>query len=132
MSKRSYTERLKIPVNGSDISLYTRSGLCVAHGYIRVVIGGRGPYIEFDPSQILIDSFHIPKDQEYRQTDRRVYYVEFRSNDESNVKLYYQKKTVQYADYKIGLMYISLFDLKTNDLKDLVEPLKILETKEGD
>lgn len=54
---------------------------------------------------------HIPKDQEWRLTNKNVYYTEYRTNDDSNVKIYHQTKTVNYADYKIGKYYISPFDL---------------------
>jgi hypothetical protein len=37
--------------------------------------------------------------------------VEWRTKDQSNVKVYEQSKTVDYADYKVGLYYISPFDL---------------------
>jgi len=120
MPKKSYKDRLRIPLEGGELDFYTKSGTHVATGYTRVVIGQRGPYVEFEQMQILKGNFHIPPDQEYRKTDRRVYYIEARSNDESNVKLYYQRKTVAYADYKIGMVYISPFDLKTDDIEELV------------
>ena len=34
-----------------------------------------------------------------------------RLKDQSNVKVYDQKRTVEYADYKVGLFYVSPFDL---------------------
>lgn len=98
--------------NGNpNIELYSKDGFKLSKGYTRIVIGGRGPYVEFNEEQIDFKSFHIPKDQLYRLTDRRVYYIELRSIDESNVKLYYQLQTVAYADYKIGMLYISPHDL---------------------
>ena len=118
---KTYKDRIKIPLEGSNIDFYTKSGTHVATGYTRIVIGDRGPYIEFDEGQLLKKNFHIPEDQKYRTTDRRVYYVEARSNDESNVKLYCQCKTVAYADYKVGMMYISPFNLKTKDINELVD-----------
>lgn len=96
----------------ASISLFTNTGkLKISNGYNRIVVGGRGPYVELTDLQIIMDSFHIPKNQLYRLTDKRVYYVEFRSNDLNNIKLYYQLQTVAYADYKIGMFYISPFDL---------------------
>lgn len=106
---------LQIPENGSTIDLYTKSMTLISNGYERVVIGGRGPYVEFTDKQIELNAFIIPKNQLYRLTDLRIYYVEFRSNDVSNVKLYYQLKTVAYADYKIGYFYIDPNDLYTFD-----------------
>jgi len=37
--------------------------------------------------------------------------VEWRTKDQSNAKVYDQKRTVDYANYKVGLFYISPFDL---------------------
>jgi hypothetical protein len=37
--------------------------------------------------------------------------LEWRTYDESRVKVYEQKRRVDYADYKVGLLYISPFDL---------------------
>ena len=126
--KKLYSERLRIPLEGSESAkFFTKSGTHVATGYERIVIGGRGPYIEFKADQIVEESFSIPEDQEYRKTDRRVYYIEARSDDESNVKLYIQRRTVKYADYKVGMLYISPFELKTDEIDELVEPLQKLE-----
>lgn len=80
-------------------------------GFNRIVVGGRGPYVEFLPEQLNLRSIHVPSDQLYRFHDRRSYYIEFRTNDTSNVMVYYQLRTVAYADYKIGMFYISPYDL---------------------
>lgn len=95
----------------SSVELFSKDGVKLSEGYSRIVIGGRGPYVEFTDEQIEFKSFYIPKDQLYRLTDRRVYYIELRSIDKSNVKLYFQLQTVAYADYKIGMLYISPYDL---------------------
>jgi hypothetical protein len=122
--KRTYEERLYLPIDGLDeIIFFTKVGTPVAKGYTRVVIGGRGPYIEFTRKQIITANFIIPDEQKYRLQDKRVYYLEARSNDESNVKLYFQKRTVSYADYKIGMIYLSPFDLTSDKYPLLIEPL---------
>ena len=41
----------------------------------------------------------------------RRFSVAWRTKDQSNVKVYEQKRTVDYADYKVGLYFISPFDL---------------------
>lgn len=98
--------------NGNSlVELFTKNGLKISKGYRRVVIGGRGPYVEFTDDQLNLKAFYIPKEQLYRITDRRVYYIELRSVDDCFVKLYYQLQTVAYADYKIGMFYISPYDL---------------------
>lgn len=109
---RSFAKRLCIPLEGKDkLSLYSKSGTLIAIGYARVVIGKRGPYVEFSEPQIQIQNFQIPIEEEYRTDNKVSYYIEYRSKDSSYVKLYFQKRTVAYADYKIGLYYISPSDL---------------------
>jgi len=110
-----YEKRLRIPLSGDDNTRFeTGTGLHVATGYTRVVIGGRGPYIEFLPGHLIWDSLHIPDEEKFRLEHPwkdRAFYVEWRTKDQSNVKVYDQKRTVDYADYKVGLFYISPFDL---------------------
>lgn len=109
------------------IKLFTKSNTLVSNGYRRICIGKRGPYVEMTEDQVIMSTFFVPKEQLYRFFDKRIYYIEMRSNDVSNVKMYYQLKTVSYADYKIGMFYISPVDLydihgtciiKTNEVKE--------------
>jgi hypothetical protein len=89
-------------------------GLHVATGYTRVFIGGRSPYIEFLPGHLIWESLHIPDQEKYRTEHpwkEKVFCVEWRTKDQSDVKVYDQKRAVEYADYKAGLFYISPFDL---------------------
>jgi len=110
-----YKERLRLHVEGNDHTRFeTKTGLHVATGYTRIVIGGRGPYIEFLPNQLIWDNLHIPDEQKRRKEHPwkdRVYYMEWRTKDKSRVKVYEQIRPVDYADYRIGLLYISPFDL---------------------
>ncbi len=121
---KSFRQRLQIQVdpifievdgemlmNHIDKKLYTETGLLIANGYDRVAIGKRGPYVEFHIQQIDWKEFYIPDDQLYRTDDKRVFYEEWRSMDKAFVKLYLQKRTVAYADYRIHKCYISPFDL---------------------
>ena len=117
-----YQARLRIPVDGDPaIRLFTRSGTLVADGYLRVVIGGRGPYIEFQT--VWQSHMRVPAEELYRFNDPHVYYAEYRSHDKSDVKVYWQKKTVDYADYRVGRYYISPFDLVDGGEKDLIDPI---------
>ena len=83
----------------------TISGLEIATDFTRIVHGGRGDYVEFRPEQIVMAHLHIPQDAQWRLKSGVAYYEEWRSNDDANVKFYHQKRTVKYADYKIGMWY---------------------------
>jgi len=111
----SYEKRLRISLSGDDHTRFeTNTGLHVATGDTRVVIGGRGPYIEFLPGHLIWDSLQIPDEEKYRLEHpwkHKVFYVEWRTKDQGNVKVYDQKWTVECADYRVGLFYISPFDL---------------------
>jgi hypothetical protein len=114
---------LILPVKGnSTILFYTKkSSYPIAHGYIRVVIGERGPYIEFSKDQIRQNDIFIPDRTMWRVNDPNAFYIEYRSLNVDNVMVYYQKKTVTYADYKIGLFYISPYDLTSDVYPELIK-----------
>jgi len=116
-------ERLNIPYKfgNSELKFYTSTGLLVCQGYLRIVIGGRGPYVEFEEEAIIIENIKIPKDQEWRIDSENAFYIEFRTIDEANIKIYFQKKRVEYAAYKIGLCYVSPFDLFFTDGSRVIE-----------
>jgi hypothetical protein len=130
MKRRSAEERIAIPINGNpDTNFYTSKGLLLTKGYTRVVIGKRGPYIEFDPSQIERKNIHVPPHAEHKLDNDYSYYHEYRSIDSCFVKLYDQKLTVAYADYKIGMWYISPSDVKTDEFDNLVLSMYYEEPK---
>ena len=106
-----------------EIKFYTKSGLLVAEGYTNVVIGQRGPYIGFDKENIIKSGIHIPEEELFRIKDNSVYYIEFRTNNVDNVKIYLQKREVDYAAYKLGRFYISPFDLNLEGNKEIISPL---------
>lgn len=109
--REGYRNRLILPeFCEEEITFFTKGGLMVAQNYVRVVIGDRGPYIEFNNSMMGSGIF-IPDDQIWRCKNTNCFYIEYRTIDECNVKIYKQKKQVSYADYQIGLWYISPFDL---------------------
>ncbi len=130
---KSFRQRLQIPVDPKYVTidgqeymehyikkLYTKTGLLVAFAYDRVVIGKRGPYVEFNWNHVMWKDFYIPDDQLYRINNGRVYYEEHRSMDEAYVKLYFQKKTVAYADYRVNKCYISPFDLYLSEKRPVI------------
>lgn len=120
---KTYGERLKIPVYGAAIPLFTKSGLWISAGYQRIVIGERGPYMEFNDDQIEHKHIYVPGDQQWRLDHQLSFYNEYRTTQD-NVKVYHQKKAVDYADYVVGMWYISPFDLRSVDNGILIEELK--------
>jgi hypothetical protein len=125
----NYIERLKIPINGGPddrTRFYSKSGIWVASGYNRVVVGGRGPYIEFERKNFSGEAkLIIPDSEIWRYNSNYVYYVEWRACPMTdNIKVYYQKKEVSYAGYKIGKFYISPFDLNINETEPIIEKLR--------
>lgn len=117
----NYRERVKLPPfctpEDERLEFRTRSGLVLAHGYVRLEFGGRGPFIEFAPAQIVREAIHHIDDPSHR------YFDEYRSSDESNVMIYRQRRPVGYAVYNRDMWYISPFDLATNKYPELVAPI---------
>ena len=95
--------------------LTTRNGFPFAEGFNRIVQGDRGTYVEFETDHIIQANVHIPEDSKFRITPdwhKKVYYYEYRTLDSCNVKLYYQRKLVSYADYQVGKWYVALQDVE--------------------
>ena len=111
---------------------YTPDKLLLATGYVRIVVGGRGPYIEFSSEQIQHNNIYIPDYARYKVGNDLSYYHEFRSNDKCFVKLYYQKLRVAYADYKVGMWYISPLQVITDEHDDLLLPSYVEEIEEDE
>lgn len=87
--------------------LYFKDGIQFSTDYIRIVHGERGDYIELSKDQIipeLISKFgqELPKSV---PNDENFFYYWLQPIGR-NEKIYWQIKTVNYADYKIGLYYI--------------------------
>ena len=103
-----------LPVEGGNISIYTSNGCLIASRYDRIVIGDYGAFIEFGRDQADCQ-FIIAPGQEYRINDKRysknVKYIWMTVNDGSNIKVYFQKKRVTYADYLPGKYYVSVHEV---------------------
>jgi len=133
---KSYAKRLLIPLAGDPVmEFFTYFHLLIAKGFMRVVIGGRGPYIEFSDSQIVHENIAIPNGQKHRLNNPAFFYDEYRSKDISNIKIYHQKNEVAYADYKVGYWYICPTLLATKEYSKLLlnpneeYPIMPLETE---
>ncbi len=101
------------PVN--RIPLYSKDGTLIANNYDRVVIGHYGAFIEFSPQNLNKKDVKVKEGQDYRLTNPRytdkVKYAWLTTNDKSDCKIYDQKKSVTYADYRPNKLYISPYEV---------------------
>ena len=99
-------------INGDSCILYAGS-LPIAKGYSRVVIGDYGAYIEIPPGLIISDNIIIKPGEEYRKEERykNVKYYWLCPITDENVKIYWQKHKVTYADYIPQMFYVSPYEV---------------------
>lgn len=111
-----FTENIPnwLPMEGDTLPLYTCNGSIITCHYDRIVVGDYGAFIEFK-EPIYDGQFVIAPGQEYRVNDdrysSRVKYEWLTINDGSRVKIYRQKRTVSYADYKPDRYYVSVHEV---------------------
>lgn len=101
-------------MEGDTVQLRTKHGTPLMKGYDRVVIGDYGPFIETSPDKMYRQYVRVKSGEKYRMTDPQYAnckYVWLTATDESGVKIYFQKHTVDYADYVPGKIYVSPFEL---------------------
>ncbi len=104
-----------IPCTKTELSLFTCSNLKVANKYQRILFTIKGNFVEFSNKDIIHTSFYIRSNQLFRLSDSRVLYIQFNSNDDTDIKMYYQMRNVRYADFKMGYFYIAVNDLFLQD-----------------
>jgi len=101
-------------MSGNTTKLETRSNTVIANGYSRIVIGDYGAFVEFSHAQADMRHLKIKEGQSYRIEDPRyaehVKYL-WLTADDSDVKVYDQKRPVDYADYKPGMLYVSVYEV---------------------
>lgn len=102
-------------ISGDATPLETTDGTVIANGYNRIVIGDYGAFVEFSRVQAYMRRLKIKEGQVYRIEDPRyaehVKYLWLTANDSSDVKVYEQKRPVEYADYKPGMLYVSVYEV---------------------
>jgi hypothetical protein len=91
----------------SGQSIRTLSGTPVATAFTRIVHGSRGAYVEFQACDVYLTHLFIPAGQEWRVDSKVAYYIEHRTKDATLAKVYHQLRLVTYADYLVGMYYIS-------------------------
>lgn len=114
--RKYFTENIPshLSVLGDEKLLCTINGTSICEKYDRIVVGDYGAFVEFtEPSGRT--RFVIAPGQEYRVKDERyaksIKYIWLTVNDASNIKIYFQKKPVAYADYLPGKYYVSVHEV---------------------
>ena len=102
-------------ISGDTTPLETTDGTIIANGYNRIVIGDYGAFVEFSRVQACMRRLEIKEGQVYRVENPRyaehVKYLWLTADDGSDVKVYDQKRPVEYADYKPGMLYVSVYEV---------------------
>ena len=103
---------------GDSKGLYTKSGSLICNQYDRIVVGDYGAFIEFSEENIG-NEFIIQPGQEYRVNDQKysknIKYIWLTIDDNSQVKIYKQKRKVRYADYLPKKYYVSVHEVLINE-----------------
>ncbi len=101
-------------LDGDNCPLFTKEGLLLCHKYNRIVIGDYGAFVEVLPEDMVTENIKVKDGEEYRDFDerysKRTKYSWLTAKDSSDVKIYFQKKTVDYADYVPGRYYFSPYE----------------------
>ncbi len=104
----------KNALNGAKTKIYTHAGTLIGEEINKIVVGDYGAFVEISPDRIVRRNIKVKEGQEYRYLDpqfaERVKYLWLTARDNSNCKIYFQKKKVSYADYLPGYFYISPFE----------------------
>jgi len=88
--------------------LTNKKGTPIATGATRIVVGERGAFVEFTKEQVIKENLRIPADQRWRiHNDYKdlVFYVWYAVD---TTKIYFQRKPVRYADYRVGFLYVQV------------------------
>jgi hypothetical protein len=116
--RKHYAEsvvRLNISLNGGRSELATKAGTPFANGWRRVVVGDFGPYIEIPSSRFYANPTvmdprvyeEVVRVRFSREPNRPVKYIWCTVADDSDIKLYLQRRPVNYADYIVDCYYVA-------------------------
>lgn len=101
-------------INGDlNCQVYDSFYHLIAYGYSRVVIGDYGAYVEIPLDKMILTDIIVKPGEEYRFEPEysNVKYHWYCLKNNQDIKIYYQKHTVKYADYKPEMFYISPYEL---------------------
>lgn len=107
-----------LKIDGSNNTLYTINGSPICDGYDRIVIGDYGAFIEFSTSPYS-NTYIVKPGQEFRISDKQyknnVKYIWLTIDDGSDIKIYFQKRRVLYADYIPHKFYVSVHEVNLKE-----------------
>lgn len=112
-----YLEELNFELK-KDVEIFDLiTGIKIASGYDRIVVGDYGPYLEINSNQIEFDNLYIKQNQSWRLNSEKFKNVKYYWYEiaENSAKIYYQISTVKYADYKVGYYYVSPYEIKLGE-----------------
>ncbi len=98
---------------GDNVPLCTSEGLKICEKYNRIVVGDYGAFVEISPDDIVHENIKVKEGQEYRDFNEKYSHCKYSwltAKDNSNIKIYFQKAMVDYADYIPGMYYVSPYE----------------------
>ena len=102
-------------LTGDNVPLCTVAGTVICSAYEKIVVGDYGAYIQMAEEQMNLSVLRCKPGEEYRYQDERyaknVKYLWLTPKDDSDCKVYLQKKTVEYANYEPKKFYISVYEV---------------------
>jgi len=109
--KKYYANQLDMPLDGA-MGFIRALGTTIATGYNRVVIGDYGAYIEIRPEQMILENICQLIPGKPKRAVKYIWMKLKKSVYGKNVKIYFQKGFVSYADYLPGMYYVAPEDVK--------------------
>jgi len=129
--KKELLSEIPLIESGDSETLFlTKNDLLLCTGYERIVFGDHGPYIEFDVYQINFDNW-------YTQRTGIGYFDKYITRGSPSIMMYGQRQSVNklpnppkgkrsfrgnrkegYADYKVGMYYISPWEKNLKIVKN--------------
>lgn len=100
-----------------NCKLYDKYNNLISNGYSRIVIGDYGAYVEIPLDKMILNDIIVKPGQEYRFDPKysNIKYHWYCLKNNTDIKIYYQKHTVAYADYKPEMFYISPYELRVGN-----------------
>ena len=112
-------------VDGAQVPVFTDTGLKIASGYNRVVIGDYGAFVEILPEQIVDGNIRTKPGEEYRDENPRysgkVTFSWKMPTDGSGVKIQFQKREVGHTDMVPGRYYVSVYECMPPKMQEQFE-----------